>query len=202
MFGIVVTMLLNIVNCAFIDVLPIEFFYLDNTASFFGGFAVLYLGTYSLVTNVTTPEERAKRLARLDAFEVFGYVTGTLVSPTVLKSIGANGNYGITAAITTLAIVYLLLFVREPVVKTIENSGSKKNLFLIAMKTPISGMKSLLVKKRSSIVKKMILLQLVCFVIYWLVIETNFIKYLYMLLGPRLQIFFAAKDGTIITVRF
>jgi hypothetical protein len=51
-------------NYAFINDLPIEFFYLENISSFFGGYAVYYLGVYSFVTTVTTPKERAHRLAR------------------------------------------------------------------------------------------------------------------------------------------
>jgi hypothetical protein len=45
----------------------------------------LYLGTYSYVTNVTSPEERSNRLARLDGFEVFGYVAGKEHRCTQLK---------------------------------------------------------------------------------------------------------------------
>ena len=36
-FGTVITLAMNMINYAFIDTLPLEFFYLDNLASFFGG---------------------------------------------------------------------------------------------------------------------------------------------------------------------
>jgi MFS family permease len=135
MLGIVVSILFNIINYAFIEDLPLEFFYLDNVGSFFGGYAVLYLGTYSYVTNVTKPEERAQRLARLDGFEVFGYVTGTLASPLILKNLGYFGNYGFSGGMIALGISYLLIFVKEPVKKT-EKSGNGKSLFDLAVKTP------------------------------------------------------------------
>lgn len=177
LLGLVVSFVLNIVNCVFINDLPVEFFYLDNVYAFFGGYAVLYLGTYTFMTNITDAEERAQRLARLDAFEVFGYVTGTLLSPVVLKSLGYNGNYGISAGILVVAIIYLLLFVKEPLKKTTTGPGEHRSLIHLAVVTPYKGMKSLIVKKRSGMIKLLVLLQLGCFVIYWLVIETNVLKY-------------------------
>jgi hypothetical protein len=57
-------LIFGIINYAFIDVLPVEFFFMDNINAFFGGYAVFYLGTYSYITCVTNTEERAYRLAR------------------------------------------------------------------------------------------------------------------------------------------
>jgi hypothetical protein len=48
--------------------------------------------------------------------------------------------------------------------------------------TPAQGMVSLFTKKRKSSLKLLVLLQFVCFFIYWLIIEIYVIKYLYMLL--------------------
>jgi hypothetical protein len=40
-------------NCALIDVVPLEFFYLENIGSFFGSYAVFYMGVYGYGTLVT-----------------------------------------------------------------------------------------------------------------------------------------------------
>ena len=104
-----------------------------------------------------------------------------MISPLALKHLGYLGNYGISAAILTLGIVYLLAFVKEPIVKKSGNRNGKSFIY-VAFTAPILGMKSLFLKKRKTVLKILILLQLFCFVIYWLVIETTVVKYLYMLL--------------------
>ena len=47
MIGDLIATLFNIINYAYIDILPLEFFYTGNIGSFFGGYAVYYLGVYS-----------------------------------------------------------------------------------------------------------------------------------------------------------
>ena len=51
--------------------------------AFFGGLAVYYLGVYSYGTDVSKPEDRAYRLARLDGIETVAVVVGTSLSPKV-----------------------------------------------------------------------------------------------------------------------
>ncbi len=89
-FGYLVVNLMGIVEELFLETIPLEFFYVENISSFFGGSAVFYLarifttagfllsfvnwtsflkpiffqGSYSYITDVTNPEERAARLAR------------------------------------------------------------------------------------------------------------------------------------------
>jgi hypothetical protein len=43
----------SMMNCALIDVVPLEFFYLENIGSFFGSYAVFYMGVYGYGTLVT-----------------------------------------------------------------------------------------------------------------------------------------------------
>ena len=182
--GNLLAMVLNTINFAFIEDLPIEFFYLENVSAFFGGYAVYYLGMYSFVTNVTKPKERAHRLARLDGMEILGHVAGTLLSPLILKKIGYFGNYGISAGAIFLGLTYFVLIVKEPISKKSEKSektNSIKNFLLTAIATPLIGMKTLLMKKRKLNLKLLLLLQLACFFIYWMVIEIHILRYLYML---------------------
>ena len=48
----------SIINYTFIETLPIEFFYLDMSYSFFGGWTMYYLGLYGFGTNVADPKRR------------------------------------------------------------------------------------------------------------------------------------------------
>jgi PCFT/HCP family folate transporter-like MFS transporter 1/3 len=186
MLGNFFAMMMNTINYTFITSLPLEFFYLEQISAFFGGYAVYYLGMYSFVTNVTKEKERAHRLARLDGMEILGYVAGTLSSPVIFKKLGYYGNYSISAGMIALSLIYLLTFVKEPVSKQHESIMSKgkyslKKWCYLAVATPLLGMKSLIFKKRKLTLKLLILLQFAAFFIYWLIIEVNLLKYLYML---------------------
>jgi hypothetical protein len=62
---------------------------------YFGGDSVYYLGFYSYGTSITTPSERATRLARFDGAEQLGILLGTFLSPIILYSVmGYYGVYG------------------------------------------------------------------------------------------------------------
>ena len=65
-------------NCAFIDALPIEFFYADNILFLFGGTAVLYLGTYSYGSLNSKSSKRSSTLARYDGFGSCAAIFGKL----------------------------------------------------------------------------------------------------------------------------
>ena len=197
--------LLNIVNYAFIETLPLEFFYLDSIASFFGGSTVYYLGVYSYGTTVTKPNERAHRLARLDGIETLANIVGTLLSPFIFKQLGYFGNYAISSLFFAMSIAYLIWFVREPIqrrpddskmseVKTqkqtsktlpemvLECFGKLKSFLAKAVIIPLIGMKSVVTKDRKSILKFLIFLQFLCYGLYLFTLQMQSLTYLYMLL--------------------
>jgi len=43
----------TLVNAVYLEELPVQFFYLEESMSFFGGLAVYYLGIYGLEINFT-----------------------------------------------------------------------------------------------------------------------------------------------------
>ena len=56
--GLLLAVICNIINYAFIEILPLEFFYLENIFHLFGGTPVYYLGYYAYGTIIAKPEER------------------------------------------------------------------------------------------------------------------------------------------------
>ena len=68
-FGTMLTIILMLINYVFLDTFPVEFFYLRSVSSVFGGMSIYYLGYYGYGAAVSTPEERAYRLAIFDGFE-------------------------------------------------------------------------------------------------------------------------------------
>ena len=209
--GDLVGTLLNIINYAFIDTLPLEFFYICNVDAFFGGYAIYFLGVYSYVTTITNPEERAHRLARLDGIDNLATVVGSLLSPVVFKQLGYFGSYSLSWMFSASALAYMLLFAKEPLVRKTElNSNTEtspeklpkeEQSFVSILKTQsvdtfisatvflkkailitIKGIRDMITKERKYILKVVILVQFVCFATYWLTFQYWNLLYLYMLL--------------------
>ena len=78
--GSIIGTLLSILNYVFIETFPLEFFYFWGPFwwSFLGGNSVYYMGVYGFGASITTPENRAKTLARFDAMETLGFVLGNI----------------------------------------------------------------------------------------------------------------------------
>jgi MFS transporter, PCFT/HCP family, solute carrier family 46, member 3 len=211
MIGDLISTVFAIINYAFIETLPVEFFYTDKIGSFFGGYAVYYLGVYSYGTNITKPKDRAHRLARLDGMETTATIIGTILSPIIYKGLGYYGSYCFSGIFILLAIIYIILFVKEPVMKvpnentplvveTAKLNDEKlsllENIILvfekafikighfikISIKIPLAGMKEVLTKDRKTILKFLIFVQFICFSTYWLTLQIWNLIYLYMLL--------------------
>lgn len=75
---------------------------------------IYYLGVYGYGTSVTTTEERASRLARLDGVETLGYLLGATLAPITLRAKGPNANFLVAILSCFLALIYLILSVDEP----------------------------------------------------------------------------------------
>ena len=65
-----------LLNCIFIEKLPVEFFYIDQLWYYFGGIAVFSLGTYGYIATYTKIEERSYMLARSDGISLLGQLLG------------------------------------------------------------------------------------------------------------------------------
>ncbi len=59
LFGILVTAVSQIINYAYLESLPVEFFYLENISGFFGGYSMYYLGLYAFGASFAVhPDDR------------------------------------------------------------------------------------------------------------------------------------------------
>ena len=68
--GVFLSNIAELINYAFIDSLPIEFFYVkDAFIGVFGGEPIYYLGIYGYGAAVSLPENRPRLMARLDGCE-------------------------------------------------------------------------------------------------------------------------------------
>ena len=180
--GYIFTALSGIINYAFIETLPLEFFYLETISSFFGGLDLYYLGVYSYGTSVTTTENRAYRISRLDGVETIAMVTGTLLSSLIYERIGFYGNYGICGGFIVIAATYLKLFVKEPIKRQkIESKKSKRDILFSVFAKPMIDIKNFIIAKRSRILTFLITFQLFVYCAYVIVYNSNTLLFLYMM---------------------
>jgi PCFT/HCP family folate transporter-like MFS transporter 1/3 len=204
LIGYLLGSLTSIINYAFIDILPLEFFYLNRISSFFGGNAVYYLGIFSYASNVTNNSDRTYRMTRLDGMITLASMAGKLLSPYIFMYLGYYGNFISSSVFFALAIVYLILFVKEPIqIATSKNEVANESFDTIispklsifqkvksqslqflntCIVLPVLEMKKFFAKDRKTIVKVIITLQLLCYGIYAFSVQVYRLTYLYMTL--------------------
>ena len=166
-----------LINYIFIDILPIEFFYMERMYYFFGGDSVLYLGTYSYGSLKFKPESRSKALARYDGFETIGQLVGTILAPIVLVNIGIFGTYSISIGCGVLMFLYIFIFIPH----TLSKRNSTKNFITEFMISPLIDMFKTLFKRRPRGMHWLIGIQIYAFASYWFTIQEIFMRYLFML---------------------
>ena len=68
--GVFLSDIAELINYAFIETLPLQFFYVkDAFIGIFGGEPIYYIGIYGYGAAVSLPEDRPKRMARFDGCE-------------------------------------------------------------------------------------------------------------------------------------
>ncbi len=176
-----------------IDILPLEFMYLENLFYFLGGFAVYYLGYYGMGNAITNQEERASRFARFDGFEQSGLLVGLLLSPQVFHWGGYWASFLFKIVGITLAILYLLFVIREPerrfevtsLKKEREQSEGQKSVlrtyFEFFFWNPFSKMLRIVFRKRENNLRLLLVIQLFIYGMYWMLLQQKQVLYLFQL---------------------
>jgi len=143
-----------------------SFFYFDNLYSLLGNNAIFYVGVYGFITDVTTDQTRAMRFGLYDAVELIGYWVGTFLSPK-LHAMGGNYlNYSVTAAFAAIALVYLVVFVKD-VERIKGDAASDVSLLRRCVIVPWQEFIRSLGKKRPGRKKLFLYLLLVVHSIFW-----------------------------------
>ena len=123
------------------------------------------MGTYSYGTKVTKPSERACRLARFDGYELLASMFGFLASPFIFAKLGYLGNFALCEGFLGLAIIYVIFFVEEPKIEIEAAKESERKKFnfrhLIVSSFAVlkDGLKTLITRPRTKIIKYLILIQ-------------------------------------------
>ena len=78
-----------------------------------GGEIVFGLGMYALMADITTDENRTKRMAVLDAFKFLGLAIGFVSGGIIKNSFGWIPLYLTSMTIILVNILYVIFFVKE-----------------------------------------------------------------------------------------
>ena len=168
-----------LINCLFLENLPLEMFYFDSFNSFLGGTSVYYLGVYGIGTLISKNEARASTLARYDGFETIGCISGTLLSPIVLNNLSATASYSFRIGADFIALLYLLIFIKEPANTKSRNTKVYRSKIQLLFK-PLKDMFGALFRLRPNGIHILLGIQYFCFASYWFTIPENELKYLYL----------------------
>ena len=201
LIGYFLSSTVNIICYAFIEIIPVKFFYLNRISAFFGGYAVFWLGVYGYGASVTKNDDRTFRLTRLDGVETISRVVGTMLSPYIFENMGYYGNFCLCTVMLGLAFLYMVFFVPEATrtqkqteattLKMEEPTNGNicltlaaraKNMLQISVKVPLQGIRNVIFKDRKTAVKFLITLQVLCYFMYAAMWQVSRLTYLYMML--------------------
>ena len=129
-------------------------------------------------TQIAKPSSRASTLARIDGFEVIGKISGTLLSPIILKKLNARFNYGFKLISMFLAIIYVILRVKGPP-KSNKLNRTKTTLGKSLIQ-PLIDMFNALFTKRPNKLHCILAIQYLLYCIWMFSVEEELMRYLYL----------------------
>ena len=91
----------------------VEYLLFECLQDLTGGNICFYLASYSYMVDITTPEDRTRRMSILDSALPAGLVLGLPVGSYVRNTYGLVPLYSLATGVTLLAMVYVLLVVKE-----------------------------------------------------------------------------------------
>ena len=74
---------------------------------------MFYLGAYSYIADISTPEYRTYRLALLDGLGHIGFYAGNAIAGPVKKHLGLPYNFALGMLFAVIAAAYVLLRIKE-----------------------------------------------------------------------------------------
>ena len=178
LIGMLIGDIAMLLNCIFIDVFPLEVFYFENGWALFGGGAIFFFGVYGHGTMITQPDSRASTLGRYDGFYILGKISGTFLSPIILKQLSAVYNYAFKIGCTLTAVIYVIVMVKPPP-KPAAKSDKKKMTFKTLFK-PLIHMFKALFTKRPNKLHWIIAVQYFLYASYCYSNEEEVMRYLYL----------------------
>ena len=107
--------------------MKVEYLLFECLQDITGGEIVFGLGIYSLMADITTEENRTRRMAVLDAFVFVGIAVGFVLGGMIRHTLGWTPLYLISMALIVTDILYVIFFVKEGKKAITKQSHSTKS---------------------------------------------------------------------------
>jgi len=199
-----------LVNKVWFKELPVEALWLTNIYDILGGGAIWYLAVYGFAADITTPDERASRMARFDGFEQTAFVIGNALSPVLYHSLGYEGVFSakICLALLSFGIITKVVKTNTEINGNEVVVGSADSCCTVAKKEEeplegkvkrlgnlVVGMFRTILKKRTGWLRLCIMLQISAYGLYYITFPSCRLWYLFLrkLFGWKQEQFIVLK---------
>jgi len=164
-----------IINVYFFDQLVVEFLWLETISSYFGGYALLYLGAYGYIADTSSLKSRTIRIAVMDGMSSVSETIGSYISSYLYAALGYYGSFGFASLCFLLGLVIVFFTVHNK--KDPQNKETKTKI--LDVKNVLESFK-VLTKSRADNMRHIVVILVVCFQIGMFSGGTYYIDYLYV----------------------
>jgi PCFT/HCP family folate transporter-like MFS transporter 1/3 len=165
-----------IVNIYFFDQLVVEFLWFESISSFFGGYALMFLGAYGYIADTTSLKSRTIRIAVMDGMFSVAETIGSFINGYVYAALGYYGSFGIASACYMLGLVTVFFTVHNK--KNPDENGTKPKI--LDVRNVLESFK-VLSKPRAGSMRHIVIILVICFQIGMFGMGgASYVDYLYL----------------------
>eukprot|EP00092_Neocalanus_flemingeri_P017937 GFUD01019410.1.p1 GENE.GFUD01019410.1~~GFUD01019410.1.p1 ORF type:complete len:522 (+),score=101.91 GFUD01019410.1:44-1609(+) len=197
-FGYFLNNTVYIINTYWFYQLRAEYLLFEFLQDCTGGYVIFFLACYAYISDISTKENRTKRLAYLDGLFPAGFFTGMAVSGLIKEHLGYYGNFFLAILFSFLAMFYAIFFLKDS--RTMRPPEVMKQIEMMKISAEVEEEKgpcvslfdtknlksafSTVFKQRENKIRTYILMLIACFILEIFLINGK---------GPTMYLYFRRK---------